>query len=242
MTERMGQIIETDDPVTAAADKIAKALGAAVEAKGKASLMVSGGSSPKPVYERLSRAELAWSKITIGLVDERWVEAGEAGSNETFIRDNLLQNAAAEAQFIRMKTAHDSPAEGIETLTENFEACPQPFDVCVMGMGLDGHTASWFPNSQGLDVALDPANPNIFCAVNAKGCPVAGDHPHRMSLTLSAVLAAGETILFIPGEAKRDVYLAAANKSALDAPVKTLSKAGDKLCVFLSKPNEDKAR
>jgi len=100
----MTQIIETDDPVIAAAKKIEAALRAAITAKGAASLMVSGGSSPKPVYAALSKADLAWDKVTIGLVDERWVEAGQAGSNETFIRDNLLQNAAVNAHFIGMKT------------------------------------------------------------------------------------------------------------------------------------------
>lgn len=231
----MPQLIETDDPVAAAADKIADKLRAVIAAKGQAALMVSGGSSPKPVYERLSKADLQWQKVTIGLVDERWVEPEQAGSNATFIRDNLLQNAASRAKFIGMKTPHDSPAEGIETLKQRFADCPKPFDICVMGMGLDGHTASWFPNSQGLEAALDTDNDEVFCVVNAQGCPVAGDHPHRMSLTLSAVLAAGEVILFIPGMAKREVYLAAADKPALDAPVKTLTKAGDKLCVFLSK-------
>jgi len=231
----MTQIIETDDPVAKAASKIAEVLRAAIAANGEASLMVSGGSSPKPVYAALSQADLAWENVTIGLVDERWVDAGKDGSNETFIRENLLQNAAAKARFIGMKTAHDSPHEGLDTLTANFQNCPQPFDVCVMGMGLDGHTASWFPDAQGLEPALDTANPNVFCAISADGCPVAGNHPQRMSLTLSAVLAARDIILFIPGGAKREVYLAAANKAELEAPVKTLSKAGDKLCVFLSK-------
>ncbi len=231
----VNNIVETNDPVSAAALKIETALRVAITANGKASLMVSGGSSPKPIYRALSHADLGWEHVTIGLVDERWVEAGQAGSNEAFIRENLLQNAAAQARFIGMKTPHDAPSQAIETLTAAFADCPQPFDVCVMGMGLDGHTASWFPNAQGLEAALDKENPQTFCAVNAQGCPVAGDYPQRMSLTLSAVLAAKDIILFIPGEAKRDVYLAASGKPQTEAPVKTLSKAGDKLCVFLSK-------
>jgi len=231
----MAYRIETDDPITAAAEKIGQALREAIAANGQASLMVSGGSSPKPVYERLSRADVPWEHVTIGLVDERWVEPEQAGSNETFIRDNLLQNSAVQAKFIGMKTAHETPEQGIAALTESFEACPKPFDVCVMGMGLDGHTASWFPDSQGLEAALNEDNSEIFCAINAQGCPVASDHPQRMSLTLSAVLAAGEIILFIPGEAKREVFLAAANKTEFEAPVKTLLKVGDKLSVFLSK-------
>ncbi len=230
----MAELIDSDDAVLAASQKIAQALRRAIEARGQASLMVSGGSSPKPVYAALSQMVLPWERVTIGLVDERWVEAGQDGSNETFIRDNLLQNAASAARFIGMKTEHDTPQDGIDSLTARFDDCPKPFDVCVMGMGLDGHTASWFPDSQGLSAALDEANSNIFCAVDATGSPVAGDHPHRMSLTLSAVLASRDVILFIPGAAKREVYLKAAQKTPLEAPVKNLSKAGDKLCVFTS--------
>jgi len=230
----MAELIDSDDAVLAAAQKIARALRRAIEARGQASLMVSGGSSPKPVYAALSQMVLPWERVTIGLVDERWVEAGQDGSNETFIRDNLLKNEASAARFIGMKTEHDTPQDGIDSLTARFDDCPKPFDVCVMGMGLDGHTASWFPDSQDLSAALDEANPNIFCAVDATGCPVAGDYPHRMSLTLSAVLASRDVILFIPGAAKREVYLKAAQKTPLEAPVKNLSKAGDKLCVFTS--------
>ena len=230
----MAELIDSDDAVLAATQKIAQALRGAIDARGQASLMVSGGSSPKPVYAALSQMDLPWARVTIGLVDERWVEASQDGSNETFIRENLLQNAASAARFIGMKTAHDTPQDGIDSLTTRFADCSKPFDICVMGMGLDGHTASWFPNSNGLSAALDEANPNMFCAVDATGCPVAGDHPHRMSLTLSAVLASRNIILFIPGAAKREVYLKAAQKTPLEAPVKNLSKAGDKLCVFTS--------
>ncbi|MEP1229540.1 MAG: 6-phosphogluconolactonase [Litorimonas sp.] len=228
--------IETGDGAVDVAEKIAQHLRRAIDERGQASLMVSGGSSPKPVYIALSKAKLPWEKVTIGLVDERWVDMEEDGSNETFICNNLLQNYASKAQFIGMKTAHDTPAQAINTLHMRFENCPKPFDVCVMGMGLDGHTASWFPKSQGLSAALDENNPDMFCAINAQGCLVAGDHPLRMSLTASAVLSARHIILFIPGAAKGEVYLSANKMTKLDAPVKILSKAGQALSVFC--PNQ----
>lgn len=217
-----------------AADTIAEKLAQAIESRGRASLMVSGGSSPKPVYARLSQADIDWSCVTIGLVDERWVEPNQDGSNETFIKANLLQNAAATANFIGMKTDHPSAKDAVVALTKRFEDCPVPFDVCVMGMGLDGHTASWFPQSSGLSAALDQSGTDLFCAVDASGCGGAGLHPQRMSLTLTAVLSARNILLFIPGDAKRNLYVSGNSKTIMDMPVNALRLAGPKLSVFMS--------
>lgn len=206
----------------------------ALETRGSASLMVSGGSSPKPLYARLSQADLDWSKITISLVDERWVDPGQLGSNEDFIRENLIQNKAAAANFFGLKTPHETVAKGLKSSEARFKSLNQPFDVCVMGMGSDAHTASWFPNSRGLTEALDPENNNILCAVDAAGAPVAGDHPHRITLTLKAVLDAHLIILFIPGDTKREVFDTAASKTLSNAPVQALLHAGQKLHVFAS--------
>ena len=112
---------------------------------------------------------------------------------------------------------------------------PKPFDVCVMGMGLDGHTASWFPNSKGLKEALDPNNADSVIAIDARGCPVAGDHPERITLTLSAVMAAKQIILMIPGAGKSDVFEQSAKQSVYDAPVKALRAAGERLTVITDK-------
>jgi 6-phosphogluconolactonase len=206
----------------------------AIETRGNASLMVSGGSSPKPLYERLSKADLDWSKVTVSLVDERWVDSGQPGSNEDFIRDNLIKNKAANAKFFGLKTVHASVEAGLSSAEARFKGVRHPFDVCVMGMGSDAHTASWFPNAKGLGGALAPDNQNALCAVDATGAPVAGDHPHRITLTLSAVLDAHAVILFIPGDAKRAVFDAAPTKSISDAPVQALLRAGSKLHVFAS--------
>ena len=217
-----------------AAAAIADVLRQAVETRGHASLMVSGGSSPKPLYSRLSEADLDWSKVTISLVDERWVDPGEVGSNEDFIRGNLIQNRAASATFFGLKTDFPSVEAGLKSAEARFEKVRRPFDVCVMGMGSDAHTASWFPNSKGLFEALALDNPNVLCAVDADGAPVAGDHPHRITLTLSAVLDSHVVVLFIPGDAKRAVFDAAPIKSLLDAPVQALLRAGQNLHVFAS--------
>lgn len=225
---------DTGDVVAEAAAAIAATLRAALDARGRASLMVSGGSSPKPVYIKLSEADLDWSNVTISLVDERWVDPGQVGSNEDFIRENLIQNQAAAANFFGLKTAHATVEEGLAEAEARFSEITQPFDVCVMGMGGDAHTASWFPNAGGLGQALSLDNDKLLCAIDATGCEVAGKHLSRISLTLRAVLDAHSLILFIPGEAKRRVFDAAPDRALSDAPVQALLRAGSKLHIFAS--------
>ena len=227
-------IHDTGDMVANAAIAIEAVLRQALELRGQASLMVSGGSSPKPLYERLSKTDLDWSKITVSLVDERWVDSGQAGSNEDFIRDNLIQNKATSANFFGLKTDYPSVETGLKAAEARFAKIDRPFDVCVMGMGSDAHTASWFPNSKGLQAALSSDNSDILCAVDADGAPVAGEHPHRITLTLNAVLNSHIVVLFIPGEAKRAVFDSAPTEALSDAPVQSLLRAGQNLHVFAS--------
>ena len=230
-----GHIIhDRGDIAVQAAQSIASMLDQAISTRGQATLMVSGGSSPKPLYEKLSHADIAWSKVTISLVDERWVDPGQAGSNEDFIRENLIKNKAAVAKFFGLKTRHETVETGLKAAENRFSATARPFDVCVMGMGADAHTASWFPNAKGLKHAFDLKNKNRLCYVDATGCSVAGEHTDRISLTLSSVLASHAVLLFIPGAQKRAVFEAAIHQAPKDAPVNTLLAAGNKLHVFAS--------
>lgn len=221
-----------DAMVKSATETIAKAVTSAISKKGHASLMLSGGSSPRPVYEALRDIDLPWEKVTIGLIDDRWIDRGLPGSNETFLDETLFKGAARKAIFIGLKTSDANPALGEKASASKLESIPHPFDVCVMGMGLDGHTASWFPGSKGLDAALDMNNPETVIAINAQGCPVAGDHPERITLTLSAVMSAKQIILMIPGAGKADVFQQSATKSVYESPVKALRAAGARLTVM----------
>jgi len=221
-----------DVMVEMAAQQIAEAIKAAVEIRGEASVMLSGGSSPRPVYEALGQMELPWEKVTIGLVDDRWINRGQAGSNETFLDETLLKGAAKTAKFIGLKTNDANPAAGVTASNAQISAIVQPFDVCVMGMGLDGHTASWFPNSKGVKEALDPYNLDAVIAIDARGCTMAGDHPDRITLTLSAIMASKQIILMIPGAGKSNVFKDSAHKSVYEAPVKALRAAGERLTVI----------
>lgn len=227
-------IYDQGDVASDAAMAIIAMLRQALMTRGCATLMVSGGSSPKPLYEKLSKADLDWSNVTISLVDERWVDLGQPGSNEDFIRQHLIQNKAKRAKFYGLKTKHETVEGGLKEAEARFSKAGRPFDICVMGMGSDSHTASWFPNSTGLKKALAPNNENILCSITAEKSTVTGEHLNRISVTLNSVLYSHAIVLFIPGTEKRNVFEAASEKPLFDAPVKALLRAGSKLHVFTS--------
>lgn len=211
-------------------EQAAEVLAAAVESRlreglarnGVASLVVSGGSSPKRLYEILSRKALAWSQVTVVLADERWVDPGLAGSNETFVLETLLQNEAAAAHFIGLKTPAQSPFDAVDEVDARLAQVHRPFDAVVLGMGGDGHTLSWFPEADGLEAAIDP-NGRLAAAVTATPSGVTGPFTKRMTLTLAALYGAQFTALLISGEAKRKVWREAAGPGRVEKlPVRAI--------------------
>lgn len=197
----------------------------AVEERGEATFFVSGGSSPAPVYDNLSKADLPWANIQVAMVDERWVDADHPGSNETFVNTSLLQNKAADAALLAMKTEAPTAAEGLEECEASYRELPQPFDMIILGMGPDGHTASLFPHAQGLDAALDPESDNLCAAIMAEKSPVTGDNLERMTLSLAGILKAKHIVLLISGDEKLSVYRQAlAGDDASEMPVRAVLK------------------
>lgn len=173
---------------------------------GRATLMVSGGSTPAPLYEALSKTELAWKKIHVALVDERWVDQENSASNEALIKRTLLINNAKVANFTGMKTADKTPGKGQSQVETQYRNLPQPFTVAIVGMGNDGHTASLFPGATGIKAALNPDNENLTAAIVAKQSPVTGANTERMSLTVSALLKCERLIILLTGEDKLAVF------------------------------------
>ncbi|MFD1215386.1 6-phosphogluconolactonase [Microbulbifer celer] len=205
----------------------AQLLQSGIKANGQATFLVSGGSTPEPVYRALSKRPLPWQQINVALVDERWVEPGESGSNQTFISNSLLQNDAAQAPFLGMKNAAENPAAGEEACERDYRELPAPYDICILGMGNDGHTASFFPYAEGLDEALDSESEQLCKAITAKQSAVTGAHTERMTLTLSAILQAKEIKLLITGEDKLKVYRQALlGDDEQEMPVRSILKQG----------------
>jgi 6-phosphogluconolactonase len=197
---------------------IAARLSAGTVERGLASLVVSGGNSPVKLFQALRTRPLDWSRVCVALADERWVEPTDAGSNEKLVRDNLLRDAAAAARFSGLKNAAASPDLGAASAWETFAHVPRPFDVTVLGMGDDGHTASLFPRSPNLESALDP---NAAAGCVGMRAPT---EPHaRLSLNLSALLASRLVYILILGEAKLATFTAASGGGAVeDMPVRAV--------------------
>jgi 6-phosphogluconolactonase len=202
----------------ALAADIAAALQAGLAAGRGASLLVPGGHTPIRLFERLSRVELDWANVWVGLTDERWVDTHSSASNERLVREHLLRNEAEGASFVGLKTtaadAQHAESDSWSTLAE----VPRPFDFVLLGMGDDGHMASLFPGSPGLAAALDPAAPPGCVHMSAPVPPL-----ERMSLNLRALLDSRRIALLITGADKWATYQRArAHGPATQMPVRAL--------------------
>lgn len=205
-----------------AADIIATHVLAATAGPERAGLFLSGGSTPGPVYETLSQIDLPWNKVDVGLVDERWVDEHDAGSNAALLRRTLLQDKAKAAHFTPMKTAHDTPQDGQAAVESEYSQIVSQNSLAVLGMGTDGHVCSWFPGSTGLAACVDPANKNLVQAVTAMKSNVTGDYLERMTLTLTALKQCRTVLLLITGPEKREVLETALEDSSTHLPVSHL--------------------
>ncbi|RIJ33210.1 6-phosphogluconolactonase [Henriciella algicola] len=212
-----------------AAHWIETRLADALARRGKASLICSGGSTPGPVYRELSQIDLDWSKVSVGLADERWVDASDEASNERLVRETLIQNKAAEAAFIPMKAAATSPFDAVEEVDALYRPITSPVDVMVLGMGADGHTLSWFADAKGLDEAMSPDTTRNVAAIEAQKLKTTGDHTLRMTLTLPVVARARYILLLMSGDKKRTVF----ERRDRSHPVTQMRRAaGDALTIF----------
>lgn len=201
MSSIMHAFSSQDDLVEALSQSIAEQLQFAIDKKGKASLLVSGGSTPKSLFKKLRVIPLAWEKVSVGLCDERWVSPTSQDSNENLVKMYLLQEKASRATFVGMFE------EGMDVQTAQVYCSKKmktmlfPFDVLILGMGSDAHTASLFPQNVNLDKAFDLNNEALCMAIEPTTAPYI-----RMSLTRKAILSAENIYLHFEGLEKLAVY------------------------------------
>ena len=178
------------------ADWTAEHLRGAIAARGVALLIVSGGKSPARFFDRLSNVDLDWTRVAITLADERRVADDSPRSNARLVRERLLRNRAEAASFTPLADVRLSEDQELAAASARIANLPTPADVVILGMGDDGHTASWFPGAEGLAEAMDPAARQLIAPI------VAPDAPEpRLTLTGRIILRARAIALEIQGEA-----------------------------------------
>ena len=183
-----------------AAVSMAASLGRSLEERPRARLLLSGGSTPGPVYGARAKAPLEWCRVDVARVDERWLQPSDPDSNARLVRETLLRHRAADARFETITQQGRSIQQAVATANMHARS---PADVVVLGMGEDGHTASLFPRMMGLEHALGTSA--AYVAVDASGCPGAGRLTQRISLTPAGLQPAHTRILLIRGERKREL-------------------------------------
>jgi 6-phosphogluconolactonase len=204
--------------VDAFSEKLAGIIKQAISLKGSASIAVSGGSTPKPLFQALSRIDLPWSKVNITLADERWVDNLDDASNEKLVRENLLVNHASSAHFISMTTRDENAENAVDEISARLSEMGLPLDVLILGMGEDGHTASLFPCSAQIEEGLNVARQTPVLATQ----PTTAPH-QRMSLSLAEIIKSKHVFLHITGEKKRKVLEdAIANHTFIEKPIKAV--------------------
>ena len=184
----------------AQAESAAKLMGElmqnAIARKGAASIALSGGTTPAPMFRSLAALDLPWEHVSITLTDERWVPVTSDRSNHRLLNDTLLAGFADASRFVPLYAEDEAPDTGLAATNAALQDVILPLDIAVLGMGADMHTASLFPDATGLDAALAEDAPAAV-AIVAPGA----DEPR---VTLSApVLRSAERHLFIHGQEKR---------------------------------------
>ena len=221
LTERLFE--SRQDMVAALEVECVAALNQAIEERGEATFMVSGGSTPEPLYKSLSNVDLDWESVYIALVDERWVNFDHDKSNEAFTVKHLIQNKAAVANLIGMKNTADTAQEGLADCEAAYQQLAQPFDITILGMGSDGHTASLFPHANGLEPALNPDSPELCAAIIAHESDVTGAIIERMTLSLAGLLRSKTLVLLITGDEKLAVLRKAqAGTDVAEMPIRAV--------------------
>ena len=210
------------------AEAVADRIRAAIETRGVAAIAVSGGSTPGRFFQALGKTkDIDWSKVIVTLVDERWVDETNDRSNALLVNERMLQGPAATARFFPLYSGGNEPdAAHIAKTNSLLAQLPEQFAAVVLGMGSDGHTASFFPGGDTLDQALSDAGPTVSIRAPGAGEP-------RITFTLPRLLQADGLYLHIEGEEKAAVLdTALGDGPVADMPIRAVLRSGHAVNVY----------
>jgi 6-phosphogluconolactonase len=210
------------------AEAVADRLRAAIAERGVAAIAVSGGSTPGRFFQALGKTkDIDWSKVIVTLVDERWVDETNDRSNAMLVNERMLQGPAATARFLPLYSGGDTPdAAAIARTNALLADLPEPFAAVILGMGGDGHTASFFPGGDTLAEALTAEGPTLSIRAPGAGEP-------RVTFTLPRLLRTDALYLHIEGQEKAEVLDQALGDGPVeDLPIRAVLRSGHPVNVY----------
>jgi 6-phosphogluconolactonase len=194
---------------------VADQLSESLAGRERAALALSGGNTPGRFMDVLSQADLDWSRVDVTLSDERWVPHASDRSNFGLLRRAFLKNRAKAATAVSLYRPVPAPEDALDEIEAAISPL-LPLDVCVLGMGADGHTASLFPDGDRLAEALSETCPDIVLSMRAPAAP-----EPRITLTAPVFTRSRHIHLLLTGKTKDEALTVALRPgSAAEAPVR----------------------
>ena len=195
------QFTDSDKLAKQLAQDLAGRMQRTIEKEGAVAIALSGGSTPVKFFQALSQQKIDWKKVTVTLVDERWVDKTDSASNARLVKENLLQGEARHAWFIPLKNSAATAVDGFMECENRLQVEIKALHYAVLGMGIDGHCASWFPNSKALSSLLaDDQQARCFPVTDAP------QFAQRMSLTWTFLASCKHLFLHFEGEEKNATF------------------------------------
>ncbi len=196
----------------------------AITQKGSAVLALSGGSTPKPLFEELAKHDVDWSKVVITLVDERWVDESHELSNAAFMKTYLLSKLPDTVSFVPLYQAADSVDASLPAVVNDYliatgstVEAPREFDIVILGMGGDGHTASFFPDADNVADLVDIESEDALLTCHSPSTQV-----ERVTWSLPVLLNTDFLALHFTGESKKAVFETACEDGAItELPIRS---------------------
>jgi 6-phosphogluconolactonase len=220
---QLNDFAQRADLDNALASNVADLLSNAISQKGKASLAVSGGSTPKGFFAALPNKDIDWQNVTVTLADERWVDFESDASNTRLVHENLLKNKASVATFFHLKKEGEFNQATLVQLNAEANKSLLPLDILILGMGEDGHTASIFPCSEQISTALALDNSDALMKVVPQTAP-----NDRITFTYAHLAQSKNIILHVCGEGKKVVLeKALASNNQKEMPIRAFLQNPD---------------
>ncbi|MCF7844914.1 MAG: 6-phosphogluconolactonase [Kiritimatiellales bacterium] len=194
---------ESDEEFTReAVDVLKKKIASAIKTHNSCMLGLSGGSTPKLIYEQLGKEDIDWSKVFIFLVDERYIESNDERSNQKLVRETLLKSAMVPEENILFPDTtlplEDCVSDYTSKLKEMIDKQGFLPDIVTLGLGEDGHIASLFP-----PVPEEALSDQHFVLSTQTDQFEVKD---RITLALNVIASAQNHIFFLKGEDKKNVW------------------------------------